>query len=340
MPKKNDVLSEERSELVDFLRIAGIRKTLILLPTALAVLAAGLWSLLSPRVWEVDCLIRTGSLFKQVAGGGLQEIAIIKPEETANQINQGAFNAPIASELGLGPKSFATLAAESIKDTNLVRVSLRTQDVETGRRILLAVFAHQKALTEEYVKVDWLDIDNRIKSQEIEREEVEKKLAVLRDKIEIIRLRMDGISREMKETQTRVDNLENDQRAALKKDGRAEGESLSLLVYSNEIQQNLRYLNSLREALSDKRMDETNLRQDSEMTAQRKQIIENSIALLREMKSRTDLSRLVKDPSPSLRPVSPRPILAVLIAAVLGLAVFTTLAFVLNHLDEHGRASG
>lgn len=63
----------------------------------------------------------------------------------------------------------------------------------------------------------------------------------------------------MKGVKTRVDQIEKQQKTLLaeKKEG---VDSLGLLLYSNEIQQNFRYYNTLEENLSKGRIDQENFR--------------------------------------------------------------------------------
>jgi len=59
--------------------------------------------------------------------------------------------------------------------------------------------------------------------------------------------------------------------------------------------------------------------------------IRDSILLLEERKSRIEYTQLVKQPTSSLSPVSPKRKLNVLIAFVLGITVFTLFAFILEY---------
>jgi len=56
---------------------------------------------------------------------------------------------------------------------------------------------------------------------------------------------------------------------------------------------------------------------------------------LNERKGRLDYAQLIKEPTSSLYPVSPKKKLNVLIASILGLMAFTMLAFFLESLEKH-----
>ena len=113
----------------------------------------------------------------------------------------------------------------------------------------------------------------------------------------------------MKSTKTRIEELGKQQQKILseKKEG---AESLALLLYSNEVQTNLRYFNSLEEMVSGERVRIENLR-PSIANAQK------GILLLEDKKARIDYTQLVKEPTVSLSPVSPKKIQNIIIAGFL-----------------------
>jgi len=59
---------------------------------------------------------------------------------------------------------------------------------------------------------------------------------------------------------------------------------------------------------------------------------------LNERKGRLDYAQLIKEPTSSLYPVNPKKKLNVLIAGILGLIIFTMLAFFLESLEKQKRS--
>jgi capsular polysaccharide biosynthesis protein len=53
-----------------------------------------------------------------------------------------------------------------------------------------------------------------------------------------------------------------------------------------------------------------------------------------EKKGRIDYAQLIKDPTSSLYPISPKKKLNILIAGILGLMIFTILAFFLEYIEK------
>lgn len=228
-----------------------------------------------------------------------------------------------------------------------------------------------------------------IQSKEIEKDRIKKEIVSLKNKLKISEDRLKSIMDEMKAVKKRIEELEKQQRKALveKKDGI---DAISLLLYSNEVQQNLRYYNTLDEKLSTERITQENLylairekeellrqidNQISQVNTQKdtkkaevdiiltridvvktdiekikneintvKNEIEKikneidtqktQIRHLENKKERIDHAQLIKEPTPSLRPVSPKKKLYILIAGVFGLLTFSMLAFFLEYLEK------
>lgn len=438
-------MPEHKAELADYLRVVGKRKGLILVPTLLCAGGALLWSLLADPVWEVDCLIQTSQLLVQADNGTLQEVVVSKPQDIAGQVNQGSFNELIAADLNLDIKHFPVPEAEAIKDTKLVRVVLKTEDVARGKAILTSLYDHLRKDLDAKVEFELKGIANQIEAKKIEiqkndldiqenenqialkkllirdreneiatkqneimkknnllrsrdldvqsrgieKDRIHKEIESNRNKLGISEDRLKSILEEMKSVKTRIDDLDGQLKKALaeKKPG---ADAVGFLLYSNEVQQNLRYYNTLDEKLSaekivqentlqDIRNKEEQLRQidtqisqiDTQKDTLRAEIgdiqteinivrtdiekihnqietirntiakinnanaaLSNEISLIGDRKARLDRSQLIKSPTPSLRPVSPNLRLNLLIATLLGLTVFTTLAFFLESLAE------
>jgi len=173
-------------------------------------------------------------------------------------------------------------------------------------------------------------------------------------KVLISEERYKSIFEEMGSVKKRVEALEVQLQKTLG-ENRQEGEGLGLLLYLSQVQENLRYYNTLDEKLSTEKITQENLRlairENSEKTKEfdaltekaRNEIekintaienIKQEINLLEERKQRIDYARLVKDATESLRPVSPRKAFNVLITGVLSGFLFVCLGFFLEYFNR------
>ena len=325
--------NEGEIELIDFLNIIWKRKGLIILSTLFLVIAAGVISFLLPPKWEVDALIQPSKYIIQTEAGAYNEIVVVDPKQIAEQINEASYNYLIAAELNLNI-IFPKLKAENLRDTNLVKISTRANDVEKAKLILYSLFNNLKNELDKKVDIEIKGIDSQIKSNEIEKFRIEEEIKVNKNKLNIIKQRKKEIEKEMSDIRKRIESLEKEQRLSLKKENRSESESLAMLLYSNEIQQSLEYYNTLNELLSEKKVEKENINLEIYNKEERIKQLENEIDNLNERKGRIDYTQLIKEPTSSLSPVAPKKKRNVLIAGILGLMIFTMLAFFIDYLEK------
>ena len=439
------VFVENEIELMDYLNVIWKRKWLIIIPTFFLVVVVGVISFLLPKQWEIDAMIVPSKFLIQTEQGQFEEIVVVDPKQIAGQINEKSYDQLLAAELNLDIRKFPELKAEHIRDTKLVRISTREEDVAKAKLILYSLFNHLKRDLDKKIDVEIKGLDTQvtsiensikqneigikdynnqitlknlqitdkkneiktkeneikkknndlqskdldIKSKEIEKDRIKKEIESSQNKLKISEERVKSIMEEMKSVKKRIDELDEQQRKALS-EKKQEGDAISLLLYSNEVQQNLRYYNTLDEKLSTEKITQENLhlaiRDKGEQLRQidnqilqintQKETIkteiddimteivvikteiekikneiktvkneiekikntintqETEIKLLEDKKARIDYTQLIKEPTSSLFPVSPKKKLNVLIAGVLGLMIFTMLAFFLDYLEK------
>ena len=355
---------ENEPKLIDYLNVIWKRKWLIVIPTFLVALAAAIYSFIIPPTWEVDAIILPSKFFVQTEQGLNEEVVVTDPKQIAGQINQASYNSLIASELGLDIRNFPRINAENLRDTKLLRISIRSQDVAQAKSILQKLFDHLKTELDKKIYVEVKAVDTKITSydkdikkkeldilsEEIEKSKTKQQILSAENKLEISEQRVGSITEEMKSVKKRTEEIENQQRESL--EGKKEGmEAISLLLYSNEVQQNLRYFNTLEEKLSEEKITQENLRliikegqeeirqlnTDIEKLKNEMEEIKNQTNLWIEKKTRIDYAQLVKEPTSSLYTVAPRKKRNVMIAGVFGVFVFTMLAFFLEYVEKQNR---
>jgi len=326
---------EDEIELMDYLNVIWKKKWLIILPTLFCVVIVGIISFRLPHIWEVDAIIQPSKILVKTEQGQFEEVVVVSPKQIVGQINQESYNRLIGAELNLDIRTFPELKAENIKDTNLVKVSIRERDTEEAKLILVSLFKHLKADLDEKIDIEMKGIDSQVKNQEIVKTMIEDQIKVFKSKLRIVKQRKKEIEAEMSDVRKRIKSLEEEQSVNLKKEKRSESESLGMLLYSNEIQQSLRYHNTLNELLNNKKIEEENLNLELDNGDKNISQIENTVNDLNEKRGRIDYAQLIKEPTSSLSPVSPRKKLNVLIAGILSLMIFTILAFFLEYIRKN-----
>lgn len=322
-------------ELIDYLNVIWKRKWFIIIPTFLFIIVAGVISFILPPKWEVDAIIVPSKFLIQTSQGEFNEVVVVDPQQIVGEINGATYNNIIAAELNIDKKKFPKLKADNIRETKLVRIRIIENDVEKAKLILNSLFNHLKRKQDKKIDIEIKGVDSIIKSREIEKLRIEEEIKAYKNKLNIVRQRKKEIEKEMSDIRKRIEVIEEGQLVSLKKENRSESESLAMLLYSNEIQQSLMYNNTLNELLSSKKIDEENINIEIENKQKRIKQLENEINNLNEIKGRIDYAQLTKEPTSSLRPVSPKKKLNVLIAGILGLMIFTMLALFLDYIEKH-----
>jgi LPS O-antigen subunit length determinant protein (WzzB/FepE family) len=232
-------------------------------------------------------------------------------------------------------RSFPGIKAEPLKDTKLIHVSVKDRDPEKAKAILNSLFSHLKAELDGKAEIEIKDIESQVDANEIEKDRTENEIKILKNKLKIARARILELGNEMDDTRRRVQTLEKEQLAALKTEPRGDAEAMAMLLYSNEIQQSLTYINTLKELLDDKKIDEENLNTEIENREKKLLQADNTIKNLNQKKGLIDYTRLVKEPTASAGPVSPNKKLIVAIAFLAGLVFFTLIALFLEYIERH-----
>jgi capsular polysaccharide biosynthesis protein len=195
---------------------------------------------------------------------------------------------------------------------------------------------------------------NEIKLLDIQKTKARQEISTAENRIKISEERAKNISEEMRSVKERINALEEQLKKTLGEQ-RQTGESIGLLLYMSYVQNNVQYYNTLDEKLSgEKNLQESlqleikgkteNLKEidtqiekfknDADKISNTTENIKKQIELLVEQKTRIDYAQLIKDPTPSLAPVSPQKRKNVMIAGLFALIVFVFLAFFLDYLKK------
>jgi len=385
-------MNKEEVEIVDIISVLWKRRWLIIIGTLAFIIIAGTASFLIKPVYEISSLIQPGKLLVEDQYGRFEEVLIEGTKQVANRINEKTYDHIISEMMKLPIKEIPKIRAEDIKDTFLVKIYTRNHDIKKGLEVVRIIIdlikkdLDDKVLSEiNQIDISISDLENKIKSlelnisdkeneikskkldiqlKEIEKAKINQELISINNKIKISEDRMKALLEEMKEVKVRIDKLEEEQRNALKitKDDK---NAIGMLLYSNEIQNNLRYYNSLEERMSAEKINYENLnyslKEKTEMIRQidieikqlnttidmiRNNIeriktdIEthrNEIKSLEAKKRRIDFTKIIKPAAPSVDPVFPKKKLNISIATILGLIIFSFVSFFLNYLEKKNK---
>ena len=322
------------SELVDYLMVLWKRKWIIILGTFLLVIVTGTVSFLINPIFEIDTIIQPGKFFVQNAAGNFEEVIVEDPQQIADIVMHKSYDAAIAAVLNLNEEDLPEIKGQSIKNTLLTRIWIKSHNIELSKKILNSLINFLREDVDKKINIEINNFDSLIKSYEIEKERRREQIEILKKKLRIIDKRKKDILIEIESLKKRISELETEQLKVLKKEEKSEIESLAILLYSNEVQQSFQYYDDLNEKLSEEKLKEED--QNTEIQIETAEInnLDNRIANIKEMKGRIDYTKIVKEPTSSLDPVHPKKGLYVLIACIVGLAAFTMLAFFIDYVKR------
>ncbi len=326
------------TDLLDFIAILWKRKITIVVLTLSCLLLAGILAFVMPSQWEVSTVISPPKFLAQSADGKFEEVVLVEPKQIVGQINEGAYAALVGAELNLQESKVVKIKAENLKDTDLIKISMRDRDVGQTMKILDLVLNLIKSETDKKAEIEIKGIDSEIKTREIEKAATEEEIKIQNRKLFIISQRKKDIEKEMSITRKRIDSLDAEQRTGLKAENRSSAENLGLLLYSNEIQQSLRYHDSLNELLNSKKIEEEDLSLSLATKAQTVKQKENEIVNFKERKGRIDFTEVKKSPASSPGPVFPPKKIIIAAGFLLGLFGSILVAFFMEYLDSAKRA--
>lgn len=310
---------ENETELMDYLKVIWKRKWFIVIPTFFCIVVALVISLLLPPKWEVDAIIQPSKFLKQTKRGKIKEFLLIDFKQIAGQIDGGFYNNLIASELNMDIRKLPKFKTENLKDTNLVRVSIREKDVEKAKLFLNSLLKHLKEELDEKAKIELKGIKAKLNSNKKENSRIEQEIkAYYKNELNSIRQRKEYIEKEIGILMKRTEKLEKEERLSLKEKKSSEFE----------------YLTTLFELLRNTIRAEEKIKLELKGKKKTSYKLKKRIHELDERRKRIYYAQIIKEPNSSLSPVSPQKLTNVLIAGILGLLIFGMLAFLLEYIEK------
>jgi len=353
-------------DFASYFLIAWKYRWWIVVPTLAAAALALAVSFVLPRVYRVQAIVSPSRFLTQSENGDFRVVMVSSAKEVASQVGEGAFNALVGDELGIPPQDFPRILAETLRDTNLVSISVRTRDPEKGRQILASLFEHLKSDLDRKISVEINTLDAQvanilkkvrrleidIEGQEIAKAASRSDIAADKNRLVINERRVAGLLEDMETTKGRMAEMETLRQQAIKETAGTD-QSLSLLIYANQTQSSINYINILAEQLRQAQMEAEDLKARIKKNERELLLIDNGIEekrlaieakaenakLVEDRKNRIDYAALAKKPTVSRKPVSPRLSRMAVIGALLGFFLSLGVAFFRETLEARKKES-
>jgi capsular polysaccharide biosynthesis protein len=328
------VNSKDEIELIEILHVVWKWKYLILVGTLGCALIAGVVSWNSPRVYRISMVFQPAVVRIDEWG---RKIQMDSADNMKALIEAGALKEEIIDHLkSLKVKNrpgSLRFRVTSPRRSDIIKISYETPNIETGKEILNQI---PNFLLKEYkdsVRMIENYFEEKIKAVSEDLYDYEKEKAIAMNDVNILQ-------KQINELDSEIDNLQDNNKILIKKRNNLvpdkDSTHLNLnLLYTNAIQENLRtineYKNQLLNLLSQKKKTEIQLKRIEEKI----DVIIKALAALKKEKSSLQYIQVLQNPTSTGRPIKPKPKVAVLVTAVMGLFMMVIASFIIEYISRY-----
>jgi capsular polysaccharide biosynthesis protein len=323
--------SEDEIELIDIFLFFWKWKFLIIGGTAFCATAAIVVSLVVPKIYKIETVFRPGIL--NIGDKG-EFIFIDTPENIKALIETGIIDASILRSLGEhGENSIPKMLKFNItlpSNSSTIKVSYESSDINQGIKILdllgqslmdeyrnLVMYYRNEIQREINIKkADLQNISNIKQSYESNVKSIEKRIHDLETEIVTINENTASLNKERKDLLSK------------KKD---ENNILSVILYSNTIQQNLDLSNDYKDEINTYKLKREDELQKISMLENKRQILLAEIDNFEFKKNNIQNIQVIRKPTNSPYPIKPNMKINVILAALISLFSLVILSFIIEY---------
>jgi uncharacterized protein involved in exopolysaccharide biosynthesis len=313
-------------ELIDYLRTIWKRKSLIIIGTMVCMVAAGTVSFILPLKYKVYTVQEIGTV-----NIGDEIVPIENPIDTKIKIER-VYSYKVMEELKIPEEEFSELTIDNPKGTRIIEVSTESEDIDKSITVLKKINTfllddHKKLIEEEKII-----LRNAIQTLVLKIDTVKDEKKGLLEKLTLLKENRKNVQEQIEEVDKRLEELLTEKKK-LNLSANPDN-TLSILVFTNEIQENQRYYNRLQDKLkfdiANREVDISNVLDEKDEKLETLELKKQNLrARLEYLKETT----IIKEPSYLKNPAKPKKMQNVLIAGAIGLMMNLFLAFFIEYLE-------
>ena len=307
-------------DLMDYVKVLLKRKWLILAIFLSAAIVAEVFSFLMPKVYKIDTVLEVG----QAAG-----VPIKDPGQVVEKIKGDVYGIFAREKLGIPEEKYPKIKTENPKDTRLISLAIESAEPQQAKNILEEINNLILAEHQEKIKTKKELIEQDIKT-------TEEKIKLVESDIEKTKNKTQPIDEDIKRIENKINNAEEE-----KSNLEAKVEALEKILVYEQTPGTQFALFDTKEKLANKKQEIEDLyltinllrRSKEDLDVQVNSLktnIESLNAQINSLRASLDEikpTQVVKSPTVSASPIKPRPLLNIVIAAILGLFIGVFLAF-------------
>jgi len=319
-------------ELIKIIDVLCKRKALIIFGTLAFMFLAGLIGYLLPSIYRIQTIVEVGTIEQKRNDGITSLIPIEGPETLIEKIKGKVYDMRIREHLHI-EGNLPEIRTTNPTNTLLVEVVIDSSEKEKSLEILKTINNFIVADHLKLIEVDKLTINNRITQNENDISLDKKKMESIKTQLLLNKKNKEQIKKQIESVASRISDLERE-KANVNRKANSDN-TLSLLLFSNEIHESRRYYDRLQDKLNidlEREAEDFNNRmiaQDQHLKGLmlKKEILNARLEAFRE-------TRIVKEPTFSDEPVRPKRLLYMIFGGATGFIFLIILSFFLEYLQR------
>jgi capsular polysaccharide biosynthesis protein len=351
---------DDEIDLYELLAVMKKRYRLILGILLIAIVVTGIVSFVLPPIYKISASIAPGWLELKDDG---KIIPLDSAKNIESSIKKGSHTDKIIETLKLPPEEYSEIAFNTTleKGSDVIHVYYETKNPEEGIGIVnellnniqdyyrMRIETREKKIDKsiQLLQNDILMKENQ-KARIINRKKtILSNMQLNKDKMRLLNNTEESLRKQISEVDANTKEIMQ-QRTDLLKQGKDVKDTVSLLLYSNTIQQNISYIDRLNSQLDENQLEQESVKnhinnmaiglknEDIELNDMDTKIsnVTQKIATLNIRKSEIEGVRIVQQPLSSFRPVKPKKTLNMAIAGIASLFFSVFLAFFLEWIEK------
>ena len=283
-------------DLMDYIKVILKRKWLIFAIFLASVIIVGVVNFFLPKVYEINTSLEIGRIMI-----GTEETSLDNKEQVVEKIKGDIYGIPTRKELAISEKDYPQIKVDNPENTNLVAIRIESDKVDLAKSILEEI---NKLILEEHQEM--IVVKQGFFEKEIKL--LENNTEISRQDIERLEIKIASLKKEQNNLGDKVNALQG------------------VLIYENTPGTQFALFNA-KERLETKiqEIEDRYLEINSLEAAMNS--LKNQINSLEEQIKNIKLTQVLKAPTVSEEPISPKPLLNIVLAGILGIFMGTFFAF-------------
>lgn len=329
---------DDEIELIDIFRVLWKWKAFITLGTLLFGIIAFTYCYFQDKVYQVSMTVQPGMMYVSESN---KRVMIDSIDTIVGRIDAGIYDDSIINAVIKKPDSekpeFLKFKVETPEKSDVFHVNYETANIDEGKDILKELFGLLNHQERELIDNITGGLNRQISLNTIElekRKQIEQSYVT---NVKNIEKRIQELEKDIDLMNKNSEYLSDERKKLLDRNTDAEG-ALSVLLYSNTIQQSIQFVNSVKKDMNDhKLLKERELQKVIAEKNEQKKITEE---IYKNEKIRETIvpMTLIKKPTPGRYPVSPQRGLTTLLSLIVGFFVMVFSSLLAEYIRNNSTA--